>query len=43
LARAVFVVDREGIVRHAELVKEMANEPDFDAALETVTKLVSQK
>lgn len=43
LARAVFVVDREGIVRYAELVNEIANEPDFDAALETVTKLVSQK
>jgi len=43
LARAVFVVDREGIVQHVEVVKEIANEPDFDAALETVTKLVSQK
>jgi len=43
LARAVFVVDREGIVRHVEVVKEIANEPDFDAALETVTKLAAQK
>ena len=43
LARAVFVVDREGIVQYTEVVNEIANEPDFDAALETVTKLVSQK
>jgi thioredoxin-dependent peroxiredoxin len=40
LARAVFVVDREGIVRYVELVKEIADEPDFDAALEAVKKLV---
>ncbi len=33
LARAVFVVDRGGMVRYVELVKEIANEPDYDAAL----------
>lgn len=43
LARAVFVVDREGLVQYTEVVNEIANEPDFDAALETVAKLVSQK
>jgi thioredoxin-dependent peroxiredoxin len=41
LARAVFVVDREGIVQYVEVVKEIANEPDYDAALEAVKKLVS--
>ena len=33
LARAVFVVDREGVVRYAELVKEIADEPDYEAVL----------
>ncbi len=34
LARAVFVVDRQGTVKHVDLVKEIANEPDYDAALQ---------
>jgi len=33
LARAVFVVDKEGVVRYTELVKEVADEPNYDAAL----------
>jgi thiol peroxidase len=33
LARAVFVVDRAGTVQYVELVNEIANEPDYDAAL----------
>jgi thiol peroxidase len=33
LARAVFVVDTQGIVRYAQLVNELTNEPDYDAAL----------
>jgi len=33
LARAVFVVDRKGIVRYTELVKEITNEPDYAAVL----------
>ncbi len=40
LARAVFVVDREGVVRHVELVKEIANEPDYEAALKAVEECV---
>ncbi|MDD5308729.1 MAG: thiol peroxidase [Deltaproteobacteria bacterium] len=40
LARAVFVVDRKGIVRHAQLVKEMGNEPDYDAALAAVKAII---
>jgi thiol peroxidase len=39
LARAVFVVDREGVVRHAEVVKEVTTEPDYEAALTTVREL----
>ncbi len=41
LARAIFVVDRLGKIRHIELVKETATEPDYQAALEAAGKLVS--
>ena len=33
LARAVVVVDAEGVVRHAQLVPEITDEPDYEAAL----------
>jgi thiol peroxidase len=32
-ARAVFVVGKDGNIKHAEYVKEIAAEPDYDAAL----------
>jgi thiol peroxidase len=40
LARAVFVVDREGTIRYIELVKEIASEPDYDSVLTAVRELV---
>ncbi len=40
LARAVFVVDKEGTIRYIELVKEIASEPDYDAVLTAVKELV---
>ncbi len=40
LARAVFVVDKAGVVRYLELVKEVGNEPDYDAILQAVGRLV---
>jgi thiol peroxidase len=36
LARTVFVVDRDGIIRHREIVPEIANEPDYEAVLGAV-------
>ena len=33
LARAVVVLDESGKVKHTELVSEIANEPNYDAAL----------
>ena len=33
LARAIFVVDKDGVVRYTELVKEVADEPNYDATL----------
>ena len=39
LARAVFVVDTEGVVRYKGLCEEVGNEPDFEKALEEVKNL----
>jgi len=40
LARAVFVVDKEGVVRHIQIVDELTNEPDYEAALKAAKELV---
>ena len=40
LARAVFVVDRNRIVQYVQLVKEITQEPDYDAVLTAASKLV---
>ena len=40
LARAVLVVDQEGIIQYNQLVKEVTEEPDYSAVLEAVKKLV---
>jgi thiol peroxidase len=39
LARAVFVVDKKGIVRYVQIVPEVASEPDYDAVLKAVKEL----
>ncbi len=36
LARSVVVIDADGNVVHTELVSEIANEPNYDAALEAL-------
>jgi thiol peroxidase len=36
-ARAVFVVGKDGKVKHAEYVKETASEPNYDAALKAAS------
>ena len=40
LARAVFVLDREGIIQYIHIVKEVSEEPDYEAVLGAVNKLV---
>ncbi|MCJ7543490.1 MAG: thiol peroxidase [Phycisphaerae bacterium] len=40
LARAVFVVGRDGTLRYKELVGEVSSEPDYDAALRAVAEAV---
>lgn len=39
-SRAIFVVDKENVVRHAEYVPEVANHPDYDAALNAAKALL---
>ena len=36
LARAIFVVDEEGIVRYVQIVSELTSEPDYEAVLQAV-------
>jgi thiol peroxidase len=41
LQRAVFVIDREGRIAHAEYVPDQMAEPDYDAAVEAVRRVAS--
>ena len=43
LARAVYVIDREGEVVYKELVPEIVDEVDYDACIAVVEKLVNEK
>lgn len=40
LARAVFVVDRQGKIRYVQLVKEVTEEPDYEAIVDAAKKLI---
>ena len=40
LARSIFVVDRDGVVRYFQLVKELGEEPDYEAALDALKKIL---
>ncbi len=39
LARAVVVLDRDNKVQYTQLVREIANEPDYESALEAASEL----
>lgn len=39
LTRAVFVVDKDGSIRYIEIVKEITNEPNYEAALKAAGEL----
>lgn len=39
LARGIVVVDKEGIIRYVEYVKEVTTHPDYDKAIEAVKNL----
>jgi thiol peroxidase len=40
LARAVFVVDRQGMIRHFEILDDITKEPHYDTILAAVSKIV---
>ena len=40
LARAVFVSDKQGVIRYVELVKELGSEPNYEAALQAARELL---
>ncbi|MEW6145414.1 MAG: thiol peroxidase [Thermodesulfobacteriota bacterium] len=40
LARSIFVVDKDDKVRHAEIVGEITQEPDYEAALKAVRESI---
>jgi thiol peroxidase len=40
LARAVLVIDANGVLRYVQLVPEVGQEPDYDAALAEVRKVM---
>ena len=43
LARAGYVIDRDGLVAYKELVPEIVDEVDYDACLAVVERIVSEK
>jgi len=40
LTRAVLVVDKDGVVQYAQIVPEVTDEPDYEAALNAAKQLV---
>lgn len=40
-SRAIFVVDKDGKLKHVEYVKEVADHPNYDAALEAARSAVA--
>lgn len=39
LARAIFIIDKEDIVRYIQVVKEVSSPPDYEAALDALKKV----
>lgn len=42
LSRAIFIIDRNDIVRYAEYVPEVTRHPDYDKAIEALKNVVAQ-
>ncbi|MEJ2729417.1 MAG: thiol peroxidase [Deltaproteobacteria bacterium] len=40
LGRSIFVLDRNGIIQYIQNVKELSEEPDYDAVIEATRKIV---
>ena len=40
LARAIYLVDKNGVIRYIQTVPEVASEPDYDAVLAAARELI---
>jgi len=40
IARAVFIVDKDGFIRYIQIVDELTNEPDYRSVLDAVRELI---
>ncbi len=40
LARSVFVIDKEGVIRYIEIVDELSSEPDYEPAMKVAKELI---
>ncbi|HQH13047.1 MAG TPA: hypothetical protein PLS31_11535, partial [Candidatus Sumerlaeota bacterium] len=41
IARAIFVIGKDGRIAYMEIVPEVTNHPDYDKALEAAKRLIS--
>ena len=41
LARAIFVIDKDDIIRLKEIVPEVTNHPDYDSAVRLIKKMTA--
>ena len=39
LARSIFIIDKDDVIRYFEIVPELSNEPDYESALEELKKI----
>ena len=39
LARSIFIIDKDDVIRYIEIVPELSNEPDYKRALEELKKI----
>ncbi len=40
LARSVWIIDKDGVIRYKQIVPEVTNEPDYEAALAALNQVV---
>jgi thiol peroxidase len=40
LARSIFIIDRDDVIRYVQLVNEQTNEPDYDDAIKALKSIV---
>lgn len=40
LTRAIFIIDRDNLIRYIEIVPEITNQPDYDRAIKEVRRLI---